>query len=86
MTHITTSTGFECEIDPIVMDDMEVVDLVIRIESNDTLAYSNFLTKIMGEENKKALYEHIREEDGRVPISKISAEVAEVIEQIGGKK
>lgn len=86
MTHIVTSTGFECDIDPIVMDDMEVLDLVVRIDKTDPLAYPPFLDKIMGAENKAALYNHVREADGRVPMGKISEEIAEILDQIGEKK
>lgn len=83
---VKTTTGFECEIDPLVMDDMEVFDLVVRIDEGDTLAYSPFLTKLLGKEDKARLYDHVREEDGRVPIGKVAAEVGEILEQAGGKK
>lgn len=85
MKQIKTQTGFECEIDPIVMDDMEVLDLVVRIEKGDPLAYSDFTNKILGD-NKARLYDHVREQDGRVPMAKIGEEVADILDQIGEKK
>ena len=86
MLKVRTSTGFECEIDPGAMNDMEVLDMVVRIDEGDALAYSPFLTKILGKENKAKLYDHVREADGRVPIEKVGAEVGEILEQAGEKK
>ena len=83
---VKTATGFECEIDANTMNDMEVLDLVVRIDEGDALAYSPFLTKLLGKENKARLYDHVREEDGRVPIEKVAAEVGEILEQAGEKK
>lgn len=83
---VKTTTGFECEIDPLVMDDMEALDLAVRIDREDALAYPPFLEKIMGAENKAALYNHLREPDGRVPIAKVGAEISEILDQLGGKK
>ncbi len=86
MTQIRTSSGFACEIDPVVLDDMEALDLAVRIDREDALAYPPFLEKIMGAENKAALYNHLREPDGRVPIAKVGAEISEILDQLGGKK
>ncbi len=83
---VKTATGFECEIETAAMNDMEVLDLVVRIDGGDALAYSPFLTKLLGKENKARLYDHVREEDGRVPIEKVAAEVGEILEQAGEKK
>ena len=82
---VKTATGFECEINKDTMNDMEVLDLVVRIDEGDALAYSPFLTKLLGKD-KARLYDHVREEDGRVPIEKVAAEVGEILEQAGEKK
>lgn len=86
MLKVKTSTGFECELDPGVLNDMEVLDMVVRIDEGDALAYSPFLTKILGKENKARLYDHVRNSDGRVPIENVGSEVGEILEQAGGKK
>ncbi len=83
---VKTTTGFECEINKDTMNDMEVLDLVVRIDEGDALAYSPFLTKLLGKDNKARLYDHVREEDGRVPIEKVAAEVGEILDQAGEKK
>lgn len=82
---VETTTGFACEIDTDALNDMEVLDLVVRIDAGDALAYSPFLTKILGADNKARLYDHVRD-NGRVPIEKVAAEVGEILEQAGGKK
>lgn len=83
---VKSTTGFECEINTEAMNDMEVLELVVRIDEGDALAYSPFLTKLLGKENKARLYDHVREADGRVPIEKVAAEVGEILEQAGEKK
>ena len=83
---VKTTTGFECEINTEAMNDMEILELVVRIDEGDALAYSPFLTKLLGKENKARLYDHVREADGRVPIEKVAAEVGEILEQAGEKK
>lgn len=83
---VKTTTGFECEIDTAAMNDMEVLDLVVRIDEGDALAYSPFLTKLLGKENKARLYDHVRAEDGRVPIEAVATEVGEILELAGEKK
>ena len=83
---VKTTTGFECEINTEAMNDMEVLELVVRIDEGDALAYSPFLTKLLGKENKARLYDHVREADGRVPIEKVAAEVGEILDQAGEKK
>jgi len=85
MAKIKTSSGFECEIDPDVLNDMEVLDLVVRIDGGDALAYSPFLEKILAGDKAK-LYDHVRNSKGHVPIDAISAEVGEILEQLGEKK
>ena len=83
---VKTTTGFECEINTEAMNDMEILELVVRIDEGDALAYSPFLTKLLGKENKARLYDHVREADGRVPIEKVAVEVGEILEQAGEKK
>ena len=78
-----TSTGFEFSIDEKVLDDMELVDAIAETETNPT-AISTVLTLLLGK-RKKELYDHLRTEDGRVPVSSISEAVTEIF-NAGGKE
>lgn len=66
MKTITTEAGFVIEIDEEAFDDMEVVDMLAEIEENPLIT-SKLLTKTLGKDGKKALYDFLRNDKGRVP-------------------
>lgn len=87
---VKTSSGFQCEIDTEVMDDMEILDLLLEMEDNpknSLIYYNKIMKKMMDEETKNRLYAHIREENGRVPASKFATEFNEIFKALkDGKK
>lgn len=82
---IKTKSGFECEVDESVANDMEVLDLVVDIEKGNVLKYPALLAKLMGEETKRRLYNHVRV-DGRVPCDAIDTEITEIFVALNGGK
>ena len=62
-----TSTGFEFDIEDERLDDMELVDIMAEIDENPLLM-PKLCKMLLGEEQKKRLYDHLRSDDGRVPI------------------
>jgi hypothetical protein len=83
--HIKTASGFECDIDNEVLDDMEVLDDLAEIESGKLLKYPALITKLMGESGKRALYDHVRTEDGRVPYTAFEQEITEIFNALNAK-
>lgn len=77
-----TNSGFEYEIDSMVMDDMELVDALADTMNDNPLSFSIVCTKLFGVEQKKRLYNHLRK-DGRVPLEAISNEIADVFKAMG---
>lgn len=73
----TTSTGFEFEYPKANLDNMELVDLLAESEENP-IVVGKIIEMLLGKELKKALYEHVREEDGRVPVEKTNSELLEI--------
>lgn len=84
-THVITSTGFEADIDESVLDNMELMEAVYAINDKDLKPFINLAKLMLGEDDKKRLYDHIRE-NGRVPIRKFSAELTEIMNSLGSKK
>lgn len=78
-----TKSGFKFKIDEMVADDMELLDALIDADVGDAIKQMKglnvILTKFLGEEQKKALYDHLRTEDGRVPVTKVSEAVVEIM-------
>ena len=75
--------GFEYEIDDAVLDDMEMVDALSEAQSTNPLALSTVISKLLGDEQKKALYDAVRREDGTVPIEDITQSIVTIFQSIG---
>ena len=75
--------GFEYEVDDSVCDDMEMVDALAEAQSTNPLAISTVIQKLLGEDQKKVLYDLVRRKDGTVPIEEVTNSVVEIFEQMG---
>lgn len=73
-----TSTGFIYSINEHVLNNFELLELFAEVDENPLLL-PKVLTMILGKDGKKALYDHVRLEDGTVPADKISNELLEII-------
>lgn len=76
---IATESGFTWDIDDGARDDQELVDAFIVMDEHPE-RYSLVLSILLGEEGKKALYEHCRNAKGRVPASQIQKELRDIID------
>lgn len=82
MMHGKTASGFEYEIDPKALDNMELVDAIVEADESP-LAVSRVVKLLLGDKQRKALYDHLRTEDGNVPILAVSNAVAEIFRASG---
>ena len=83
MKTVTTSTGFEIDIDEARLNNMELFDAVAELQGGNKLALSRVLALLLGDD-KTRLYDHVRK-DGRVPVEDVDREVAELFEALGAK-
>lgn len=81
----STSSGFEFEIDENAADNMELVDALAEAADDDMLAVSTVGKILLGKEQRKKLYDHIRTVDGRVPVKEAVNEIMEILQAMGGK-
>ena len=75
----TTSTGFVFEFDETLFEDMEFIELLAEADANGMM-FPRFLDRMLGEDQKKKLYDHVRGEDSRVNIADVKREVVEMME------
>lgn len=79
-----TKSGFEFAIDEKKLDDMELLEALVDADDGDSMkkmkGLNAILNKFFGEDGKKKLYEHLREEDGRVPVTRVSEVVVEIMQ------
>lgn len=88
MRQIELKCGFTCELPDDVMDNMELVDALAEGEDNNPLVISHICRVLYGDKVRRELYDHLRTEDGRVPVASITEAVKETFELFGddGKK
>ena len=70
MKKIVLENSLELEIDESALNNMELVDALIEMQENE-LAISTALKLLLGTQNRKKLYDFLREKDGKVPIEKV---------------
>ena len=82
--HIKTATGFEADIDDSVIDDMELFDAIADLQAGEVMCIPTVINKLVGS-SKKALYDHCRLENGRVPTQAVVAEITDILTELNGK-
>lgn len=75
-------SGFEYEIADEVRDNMELLDAIVEADENP-LAVSKVVKLLLGENQRRKLYDHLRTEKGNVPILAVSNAVAEIFRGSG---
>lgn len=73
-----TSNGFEFTINKKVMDDAEFME-VLENAADDTPSYGKIGRKLLGDEQKKKMYDFFRTDDGRVPLEAVNTAYLEII-------
>ena len=83
----TTSSGFAFSISDEAANDMELFELFAEADQNP-LVLPPLISKLIGSEQKKRLYDHLRNENGIVPVDKVGDELLEMLKGGGadGKK
>lgn len=79
-------SGFEYKIENHVLDNMELLDAIAEVDQNP-MVLSKVLKMLLGDEQRKKLYDHLRDPDnGNVPIVAVSNAVAEIFSGSGQLK
>ncbi len=73
-----TTTGFEYQVNPDDLNDMELVEKFAEVDENP-LKLPKVISAVLGDAQKKACYDHHRAENGRIPIDVISAAFVEIL-------
>lgn len=79
----TTKTGFAFEVDEALINDMEFIDAYYDIANGDPTAFSLIVKKMFTPEQKAAMYDHCRDDKGRVAIEKVGAEITDILLSFG---
>jgi len=74
-----TESGFEFEVADAAMNNYELVEVLAEVDTN-ALLLPKLVNMLLGEDQKKRLMDHVRTDDGTVPIDAISAEIMEIFQ------
>lgn len=78
----TTATGFQFIVDEEARDDMELLEKLSEMSKGDMTAMPDVLVSLLGEDQKKALYDHCRSKSGRVLATKVMSELEGIFKNI----
>ena len=85
MINITMEDGFRIHLEENVFDDFELVELYAKVAKNP-IWIGDLAEKLLGTEQKKALIEHLRDENGKVRTTAVMNALKEIEEAIPAAK
>ena len=78
-----TATGFQFKIDAEALDDMEMLEMLSGVSEDGEMQHiPAVLGLLLGETQKKKLYEHCRGKSGRVSAARVIKEVSSIFDAI----
>ena len=83
MKKIVLENGLELEVNEQSLNNMELLDALAEMTDGNALALSNVVKLMLGNDNRKKLYDYIRDKDGRVPLEKIDKCLTEIMMLLG---
>lgn len=78
----TLKSGFEYQIEESTLDNMELLDAIAEVEENP-MGISKVVKMLLGEDQRRKLYDHLRTDRGNVPVAAVSDAVAEIFQGSG---
>lgn len=72
-----TESGFVFNIEVERLDNMELIDALAELE-DDPLQISTVIRLLLGKEDKKRLYDHVRTDEDIVPSGLVEKELGEI--------
>lgn len=78
-----TKSGFEFEVKKAMLNNAEFLELFAEVQNGDSMKVFGLVELALGKDQKARLYDHIRDEDGIVPVDALSTEAAEIFEALG---
>ena len=83
MKKIVLENGLELEVNEQCLNNMELLDALEEMTDGNELAISKVVKLMLGKENRKKLYDYVRDKDGRVPLEIIDKCLTEIMLLLG---
>lgn len=80
MVEGTTKSGFVFAVDPDVFGDAEFLEDFVELrDGTDGLRFFRILDRMLGKDQKKRLYDHVRNDGGKVTVNALAPEFSDII-------
>lgn len=83
MKQIRLDGDFEVTIAENALDNMELIDALVELDGGNPLAVSSTCALLFGKEQRQRLYNHLRAEDGRVPVAAVMKALTDTLTGFG---
>ena len=83
---VTTDTGFKCDVNRDALNDVELLDDIIDMNNGELISVHRIVDKVIGKEQRAALYDHVRDDKGVVKLDAISAELTNIFDAVQNLK
>ena len=81
--HVTTSSGFECDVNPKITKDYRFIKLLRKLMGDDQeeqfKSLVDVISFLLGEDGEERITQHVMDEDGIADIELINKEVTEIL-------
>ncbi|MDG4868757.1 hypothetical protein [Streptomyces sp. P17] len=80
-----TQSGFAYEIEEARLNNYELLETIGELEDNP-MVISKMVIMLLGKEQTNKLKDHLRDEEGLVPVDKMTEEITEIFQSQAVKK
>lgn len=80
-----TQSGFAYEIEEARLNNYELLETIGELEDNP-MVISKMVVMLLGKEQTNKLKDHLRDEEGLVPVEKMTEEITEIFQSQAVKK
>ena len=77
-----TKSGFAFEANEKQMENAEFLENFVELQKNNGLVCFDMVAMLLGKDGKQALYDHIRTDDGIVPVERLTDEIKDIFEKM----
>ena len=75
--------GFSFDVDENALDNMELIDAMAEAQEENPAMFSKAVLLLLGKDQRKKLYDHIRDDNGRVSVEAVANSFVEIFEALG---
>ena len=76
----TLTCGFEVELDPNVLDDWDLMEMISKLGDGQFQQYPKIAVRYLGAEQYEALKNHLRDAEGKLQASAMFEAINEIME------